>query len=175
MESDPHFLAIREFYGDRRPERSCVPYINHIGEGLTVLDAIGASQHAKRAYCLHPIVQGDAEFRVAFNADSVLLRFAIDGHALALAVEYRSVANAYLSHRKISDVSEIRLSPIQDVNDMLIADKIQNRKDFLVHHADSHPRANQLSDYFLNWMSRLNISNARYEELAALITTSSPR
>ena len=108
MESDPHYLAIREYYGDRRAERSRVPYINHIGEGLTILDAINASLHARRAYCLHPIVKGDPEFRVAFDADTVLLRFAIDWRALALAVEYRSVANGYLSHREINDVSEIR-------------------------------------------------------------------
>jgi len=44
-------------------------------------------------------------------------------------MEYRSVANDYLSTRIISDVQEIRLSPLPDVQDMLIADKVQNYKD----------------------------------------------
>ena len=66
MDSDPHYLAICEFYGERRAKRSGVPYINHIDEGLIVLDAINASVHAKRAYCLHPIFQSDADFAAAF-------------------------------------------------------------------------------------------------------------
>ena len=169
MKTDPHYLAIREFYSDRCSERSGVPYINHIDEGLAILDAIGASIDAKRAYCLHPVVQSDSDFEVAFEPKSVLNRFDIDRHALALAVEYRSVANAYLSSRVIQSTSEIRLSPLADVNDMLIADKIQNRKDFLIHHAETHPRAQQLSQYFDHWLKRLGISSARCDELSCLI------
>ena len=155
MHADPHFLAIKAFYGNRCAERSGVPFINHISEGLCVLAEINASLAAKRAYCLHPVLQSDADFATAFDHDSVLRQFPIDPHALALAVEYRSVANEYLSSRAISSINEIRLSPVADVNDMLIADKVQNRKDFLIYHVASHPRSDELSQYFVNWLTRL--------------------
>ena len=41
-----------------------------------------------------------------------------------LAMEYRNIANACLSHRDISSASEIALSPLEEVNHMLRADKI---------------------------------------------------
>ena len=123
MESDPHYQAIREFYGEQRAERSGVLYIRHIDEGLAILTAIDASLHAKRAYCLHPVVQADAALATAFDDNSVIRRYQIDTYSVALAVEYRSIANAYLSHRVITAVDEIQLSPLADVQDMLIADK----------------------------------------------------
>lgn len=169
MESDPHYQAIREFYGEQRAERSGVFYIRHIDEGLAILHAIDASLHAKRAYCLHPVFQADAAFATAFDDNSVIRRYQIDTYAIALAVEYRSIANAYLSHRVINAIDEIQLSPLADVQDMLIADKVQNRKDFLIHHVDSHPRADALSQYFVNWLRRLGISESKYDELAGLI------
>jgi hypothetical protein len=50
---------------------------------------------------------------------------------------------------------------------MLIADKGQNRKDFELHHARTHPRAAELRSYFANWLGRLTISETRYQELVA--------
>src|SRR6185295_15909991 len=99
--ADPHYQAIQAFYGDRRTKRSGVLYIQHINEGLLVLDLIDATQHARQAYCLHPIVQGDTELLTAFQPSSLLYHYLIDLYALALAMEYRWVANSYLSQRTI--------------------------------------------------------------------------
>jgi hypothetical protein len=56
----------------------------------------------------------------------------VDKRVLLLAVEYRNIANEYLSHKP--STNDVHLSPIKDVNTMLIADKIQNRKDFEIYH-----------------------------------------
>jgi len=167
--NNPHYEAIRAYYGQRRAERSGVLYIQHIDEGLAVLNAIQASQPACEAYCLHPIVQSNEALVAAFLPDSVLWRFAIDLYAMALTMEYRSVANGYLSTRRIQSLEQIRLSPLPEVQHMLIADKVQNRKDFERYHLDTHPRSAELLQYFKNWLQVLEISESRYQELAGLI------
>lgn len=146
------YVEIRDFYGDRRAERSGVPLIQHIDEGLELLDRLGATDNAKHAYCLHPLFQGDAD--LARNISRVS---GFDQYLVALVFEYRNVANAYLSHRHLTRIDEIALSPLLEVNDMLRADKLQNFKDFITYHAQTHPRAQELMAYFSNWFKRLNI------------------
>jgi len=125
--------------------------MNHIDEGLIVLDAIGAEEIAKRAYCLHPLLQDDENLKAVF-----------------LAMEYRIVANSCLSHHV--GVAP-RASTIDAVNQMLIADKVQNRKDFEQHHKGVHPESERLSAYFANWLSELGISEERYQELKAALAS----
>lgn len=174
LTSDPHYRAVAEHYGDRRARRSGVLLIRHIDEGLRVLDAIGASLDTRRAYCIHPIVQGDDELAVAFRPESVLHRHAIDPHALALAMEYRAVANGYLSHRVVESIEEIALGPLPEVREMLIADKVQNRKDFERYHRGAHPRSDELDRYFRLWLARLGVSEEEYRRLAAVIDADPP-
>jgi hypothetical protein len=116
----PEYREIEEFYGDKRAERSQVFMMRHIDEGLTILNRINASSVAKRAFCLHPLVQNDVELasniqRLAHGAD--------------------------------------------------VADKVQNYKDFMRYHAETHPRRYELQGYFVAWLHRLNISHTRYTEL----------
>lgn len=142
---------ILNHYGERRAERSKVPYINHIIEGVAILRYIEASTQAKAAFCIHPLVQADADLLENFD----LVRKSIGSDVLMLAMEYRSVANEYLSRRMVFSLDEIRLSPLKDVNDMLIADKVQNYKDFILYHHGTHPRSKELHEYFKNWLDRL--------------------
>lgn len=158
------YRIISDFYGGEIATRSGVQLMNHIDEGLYILDKIGASDIAKRAYCLHPIVQGDESLR-----DNKHLLKNIDTDVVIASIEYRSVANEYLSKRSINSLDEIRLSPLKDVNDMLIADKIQNRKDFDLYHLGKHERSSQLDQYFKNWLTKLGISEDQYDYLSKLI------
>jgi hypothetical protein len=153
------YQIISNFYGDKIANRSGVKLMNHIDEGLYILDKIGASDIAKRAYCLHPIVQDDESLK----SNKHLLKN-IDSDVIIAAIEYRSVANEYLSNRNINSIDEVRLSPLKDVNDMLIADKIQNRKDFEIYHLGKHERSSQLDKYFKNWLTKLDISEEQYQE-----------
>lgn len=152
MESS-EYQSIQSFYGDKKAERSGVYLMNHIDEGLAILDWINAGDEAKKAFCLHPILQSDAD--LGNNFKNISPQWSIK--AVALAMEYRSVANEYLSHRNIQSLDEIRLSPLTEVNLMLWADKIQNFKDFTLYHKDSHPRSQELENYFNNWIQKLQI------------------
>ncbi len=167
--SDPHYRAIQEFYGDRAAKRSGIPYMHHIDEGLVVLDAIQTSLRAKQAYCLHPIVQLDDDLTLALEASSVLRKHAIDPSVLMLAMEYRRVANGYSSRNTEKTIEKIRLSHLNEVNDMLIGDKVQNRADFERFHQATHPRSQELSLYFGNWLRRLGVTEEHYHALVRVI------
>lgn len=162
----PEYKAIQRRYGTTRAERSNVLYMNHIDEGLAVLQWIGASSAAKAAYCLHPIVQMDDDLSGSWDCRGSMGPkenwTSCGAESILLAMEYRSVANEYLSNRSVTDIKQIRLSPIRDVNDMLIADKVQNRKDFELHHEGTHPRSKELAHYFRMWLQRLEVSEEQY-------------
>lgn len=165
-----YYRLISDYYGDRKAERSGIPYINHIDEGLALLKWLGLSmeahEHIFAAYAYHPILQMDDDLvsnttRLALHHDSVIARMSRE--AIIYTMEYRSVANEYLSKRSIQSIEEIRLSPLRQVNWMLMADKIQNRKDFELYHEGTHPRSKELAQYFRNWLQRLNISEEKYQ------------
>jgi hypothetical protein len=138
--------------------------MRHIDHGLAILRHIGASDLAQRAYCLHPLVQADSD--LAANI-SRLRDLTDDVEVIALALEYRNIANSTLSTRMITGASEIPLSPLPEVNAMLVADKVQNRADFLRHHRETHARADELDRYFRLWLERLGIDEPRYAALLA--------
>lgn len=150
---------ISDFYGDKRANRSQVPLMNHIIEGISILKYLNASHQAKAAFCIHPLLQSDADLAVNFS--TVMLK--VDADVMGLAMEYRSVANEYLSLRNITHINEIRLSPLKEVNDMLVADKVQNYKDFILYHHGTHPRSTELHYYFRNWLMRLDCSDVMDE------------
>ncbi len=146
------YEIIKWYYGDTRAKRSQVPYMQHIDHGLIILNKLGVTNMVKDAYCLHPIFQSDFDLMENFDLTT---KYNINSNVMTLVMEYRSVANEYLSHRKVTNLSEIRLSPLKEVNLMLLADKQQNFSDFLIHHYGNHERSDELFTYFSNWLQRL--------------------
>jgi hypothetical protein len=161
------YRLISNIYKDIRTKRSGIYLMNHIDEGLYILNKIGVSVITKDAYCLHPILQSDESLSENYLSDKLLVNpfndFEIHPSAFILAMEYRRVANNYLSQRNISNINDIELSILPEVNQMLISDKIQNRKDFEMYHIDTNPRTNELQKYFKNWFSRLGVSEELYQ------------
>lgn len=154
------YAAIQDAYEGKFAQRSGVPYIQHIDEGLWVLDQIGASQNARLAYCLHPLCQGDSDLG---TFDSTL---ASSPQVLMAAIEYRNTANAYLSHHWAEPNRVAKTSPLSDVNEMLLADKVQNFKDFEVHHLGTHPNSDALNAYFREWLKTLGVGIGVYRYFA---------
>lgn len=71
--------------------------------------------------------------------------------------------------QKIGTTDYIRTSPLFEVNDMLIADKVQNRKDFITYHRETHARSKELGQYFQLWLNALEITEETYQSLCAKI------
>ena len=163
------YKLIAKHYGGRVAKRSQVPLINHINEGLIVLNAIGATETTKRAFCMHPLFQADEDLQENFYMASF-----VEPQVLLLTMEYRSTANAYLSD-KIDTDQVLKLSPLLEVNEMLIADKVQNMKDFMTYHHGTHTRSNELARYFDKWLTALNIKPYTYRELCRVINSSKER
>lgn len=158
------YRMISDYYGKERATRSQVPLINHINEGLLILDAIGAYPEVKDAFCIHPMVQRDQD--LANNYLKVCEE--LDSITVLLAMEYRNIANNFLSFN-VSFLTDIDVSPVYGVNQMLIADKVQNRKDFEIYHKDTHQDAKILELYFQKWLDALGVNEERYQELRKII------
>lgn len=168
IEHTAGYAMIRDFYGDRTAKRSGVPLIAHIHEGIGILGRIGADQETMEAYAVHPLFQADGDLAANWERAAELAP-----RVVLLALEYRNVANAFLSDKveKGPDAmgresfhikGPFSLSPVPQVNTMLIADKVQNRKDFERHHRGTHARSDELDHYFKTWLKRLGISETHY-------------
>jgi hypothetical protein len=155
------YRAISTYYGDKIARRTMVPLMHHIDEGIALLATMDAKDTAVKAFCLHPLIQDD---RGLVNAYSRLTELTDSVHVIALAMEYRRVANNCHHHRVITSLDEIELSPLKEVNQMLAADKIQNRKDFVIHHRGSHPRTAELDRYFTLWLQKLGITDQEFAD-----------
>ena len=141
--------AINKFYAEKTAVRSKLPLIRHIDDGLHILSLIGATDRAKAAFCLHPIVQNNEDVDVSWSP------------AYTLACEYRDRANAYLCCPETDWVLTVKdvLSIVGEMSDecrtMLIADKRQNYADFIIAHFSNHKRSSNLDRYFRLWLAFL--------------------
>lgn len=153
------YKLIEKIYASEKTKRSGVYLMNHIDEGLYILYTINARTKAKLAYILHPVFQGDEEI---VNNITLTNINSLDVKAVMLAMEYRHIANDYLSTRTLTSLDDIRMSPLNSVRNMLIADKIQNSNDFDKYHKFIHDRSDELTLYFKTWMKKLGISEDTY-------------
>lgn len=166
------YRAVAAEFDGVAARRSGVPYMHHIDEGLAVLRDLGAPEAAWRAWCLHPRVQADAALAEAYPRIAALTD---DPRVLCLAMEYRNVANAYLSHRTVHDPAEVALGPLPEVHAMLTADKVQNAKDFVLHHRGTHPRSAALEAYFKTWHARLGVTREDFARWFERLQAAPPR
>ena len=157
----PEYVIMEREYGDAKARRSGLYLMNHIDEGVDIMLGREASEQAIRAFIAHPMLQDDDHFRYKheLSANNVIKHCSRE--VIVLCMEYRKVANAYLCKPETDGWTQEQIKfhcPIimSEVKEMLIADKIQNYKDFLQFHALSHPRRRELFVYFNNWIEYLN-------------------
>lgn len=171
IERTPHnktseYQAITKFYGNRRARRSKVPYMNHINEGIVILEQIQATDNDIRAFCLHPIVQMDVDLEKNWSTLSW-----VHSDVMMCVMEYRNKANAYLCLPEMDSYTyqDLPSLPLESTRKMLIADKVQNYKDFLTYHVATHERSKQLDQYFRKWLRHLGVCATEFDRLTKLI------
>lgn len=187
-QSLPEYRAIRSYYGARCAERSGVPLINHIHEGMVIIAAMDQKLpdgysfqdvSAMAGYCLHPLFQSDADL-VDSGRRWVNVALHAQAGPVMLAMEYRWRANNWLSDKVcetaygLGTIGEPDAGHLSEVRAMLIADKVQNYKDFLAHHAGTHPRAAELDLYFRTWLENLGVDDATFGRLVEIVRKVTP-
>lgn len=171
----PELDEITHYYGDRKAHRSGVPLINHIHEGINVIEAV-LYKHQElanllvRAYCLHPLVQEGVDKKYWKHPLS-----AFSKETLFFAKIYRIAANSYLctpENDHIQNATDLmhhfknnKITFGYETGIMLYADKIQNRKDFALYHEGTHPRSQELKKYFNVWLEYLHFRIFKEKEL----------
>jgi hypothetical protein len=172
----PEYQAIREHYADRVARVSGDPLIQQVEEGLIILDALDASEEAMRAFCLRPLFQTDEDL-VRYGQD-FMDTVDCSPSVILLVTEYRSKANAWLSekvHRSSTGRQHVvadgvpSAGPLEAVREMLIADKVQGRKEFIRHLRGRHARSDELDLYFELWLQALEVDQEEYDGLCASI------
>lgn len=160
----PEYMLISAYYGDKCAKRSGVPLMNHIREGIKLLIAWDRPEVEQRAFALHPIFQagGSMGFRTIAPSD----QRPIADEVIDLAKEYGKIANTYLCQPE-KDAFTIEgdwwalKKYLGNMSTscawMLLADKVQNQKDFRIHHWFTHERARYLEAYFNHWIGMLRL------------------
>lgn len=161
------YQLIREHYGERCAKRSGILLMNHIDEGLAILKGLEASWEEAAAFCLHPLLQDGCS---STTWRGLCYRF--DQGVTWLLVTYVGLANKYLPKAVVKQtLMGMGTNPIDltgigpgGVRLMLVADKIQNRKDFKLHW-NKYSNWSQLTTYFDAWLKALDLDD---EEVATM-------
>lgn len=154
----------KEILAPQRSNRTQVSYFDHIEEGIKILEDLDTSLACQRAFVIHPLLQPDP---VIF--ENMLWVPEFEQTALVLCMEYRWVANLGTRKALRANGGKITLSVLQEVNTMLVADKIQNRKLFETRLPKNDPDYEEIRQYFSLWMDALDISERIYQHYAAMI------
>lgn len=94
---------------------------------------------------------------------------------IVLAMEYRRLANAYTISDPVREPEKIEIGFLPEVRQMLAADKIQNKKDFMKHVYKSQERASfhrvseRGEEYFDSWLERLGVTDVLYRQAIDLL------
>ena len=171
----PEYQAIRTHHADRVAKGSGVALLQRIDEGLIILSELDATEAAMRAFCLHPLFQSDED--LVHYGQEYMNNEDADPFVILLVMEFRSRANAWPVDRvqRAPDGLGMRsddrpsAGPLEAVKHMLIADKVQHRKDFIRHHRGKHSCSDALDLYFDRWLEALDVNRTEYEELCAAI------
>lgn len=170
------YELVKTYWAGRYAQQSGLSYMKHIDDGLRILDALNADDSTKAAYCLHPLYQGESDP----DNHPLMLRHTgqFSDETLLYARDYARVANSYLSRHCRDSNDPVPLSTHKAVNDMLIADKVQNRYDFLYLNPELHKsrpdHAGKLTLYFNNWLRALGIDDEKLAALEKLVASAAP-
>lgn len=160
IEQTTEWITAKKYLSGQKASRTKADYFEHVEEGVKILQILGEPLVVQAAFAIHPLYQSDEALT---NHYPLLSTF--DPVTVALTMEYRSVANRGIRREVKKNNWTVELSCLFSVNQMLVSDKIQNRKLFLNHYPKNLADYAEIDRYFDVWLKALNISEKRYEEI----------
>ncbi len=160
----PYYDLVLERFAGRTARRSGIPYMAHISEGAYLLHCLfAADEDTVAAFCVHPLFQSDRHLmRLMAEQSAIDL---LPRRAIVLAMEHRRYATAYGISDPVREPERIEIGFLPEAWQMLAADKIQNKKDFMRHVYKSNSRdsflrvSEQGERYFNSWLIRLGVTD----------------
>lgn len=155
---EPEWSFVRDLFtiNDAHTSKG-VPYFEHIQEGVEILEGENADIDIIKAFILHPLFQDNKRW-----PDLLDIVHVFTPKVLVYVMEYRLVAGNHIRKKLKNRNWQIELSPIDGVNLMLKADKIQNYLAFRKNNQD-HPEKEELEIYFQKWFEALGIDISKYD------------
>lgn len=141
---------IKSQYGEGVAARSGVPLMNHIIEGIAILDKIGANQEVKAAFALHPI----AQINMPVDVPNELAQPYALAKLYSVYANYALCSPSVMQRGVVTTLLDLPEMP-KEVAQMLYADKMQNQKDFIMYHQGKHVNSDKLTEYFDTWVDYL--------------------
>lgn len=129
------------------------PLLNSIHAGCHILQLRKQELWTQRAFCLYPIFQPDDLF---VDKGLEYIQYTGADYSVTCALEYRGIVNS----------TDIRKSPLPDVNEMLIANKVQGRK----YVEKRYPEDNIILVYY-QWLKLLEVDETAYQEYVKELDT----
>lgn len=162
VRTTPEYKAILEHLKYRCDTLSGITHINHIDEGIQILEVICAPRYlynAAKAFCLHPMVSHDLSL---VNNIVEVCSSGFDTTAILYAMEFRKTIASWPNHRTEGEPS---ISPLIAINKMITADIIQHKSHFLRYSGvpeGSDPSTNSELRFYNDWLRTLAIDEEAF-------------
>lgn len=160
IEHTLEWITAKKYLSGVKSKRTKADYFEHVQEGVKILQILEQPLVVQAAFAIHPLYQND---KALTNYFPLLSTF--DPTAVALTMEYRSIANQGIRSEVKKNNWTIKLSCLFSVNQMLVSDKIQNRKLFLSKYPKNASDYMEIDKYFNTWLNALDISAKQYEDI----------
>jgi len=163
IEDTPEYILAEKDLTPTISRRSQQSHFIHVRQGIEILRAMKSSYAAQRAFAIHPLLQDKEKldfYRFRMENCSV--------HAVVLAMEFCALATAgKRPHNPLGKTWMPAVSNVHEVNDMLIADKIQNWVSYKKYH-NLYPDLDkkQMIAYFNKWFDALGVTQPMVDIIA---------
>jgi len=142
---EPEYTYINDLLGNSINKQTHDLRINQIEEGLAILNILNAPNLVRKAYCLHMLFESDE----ALSKSMELNRMPhTDPKSVLLAMEFRNIIKTRIN-------GKIKLSPLSEVNQMILAAKIQRYKTFEILYKGEKPHSDEIERDYQLWIKRL--------------------
>lgn len=147
IEEEIEYNYMKDLFSTSVSKRTKDLSTNPMEEGLAILNILESNHITKKAYCIHQLFHNDESLERSWDGN----RFPnCDIKSMLLAMEFRTLYKSKPNRNGI-----IKLSPIKEVNEMMLAYKMQQYKNFEINGRGQTDNDELVESSFKNWIKQL--------------------